>query len=609
MVEAAARTLEEVRLFLVTAVDSGAIKREPPSSLLKAVDRFPKEVRYRQRWAVLDALGEDLDRDFLETGVDLAVHYRVSGSLYCSQDGTEFDREVVDKVVAKLSDSERGEAAMSLWRASTGLPSLMEHLRALPLEQVPQEALSAYIGFIGDLDWYVVDEPSDPDRRQALVAHLPAVLELLISVPTGFAAGAAANLAEVIEPWRAPEESSKLLPSVVSLFQRIQRPPFDPDAHYSTALASLLKLGRPYRERIFAAPFSSFQRLSKACRRKYRGELAGWGIDSLAKVAPDLVVEAFERETASLVRIAKTLAAFNDSEQHRVLRAWLETDAGPLDANWTVSELVAWADRAAPDHGAVPKALRKHLSGQSTLSEGSIERHRKKVLDRAVHLRLKNLENAVDARLGRPVGQERPQGNVRFALQMLADTNLNRRGLRRFLRAYGAGDTDYLAHHQANQSWLHQHPRLNCAAWLEGLERRGNDQALGDVVLNVEQDPFEILKMGAHVGSCLSLGGGFSYSAIAVLLDVNKQVIYARDSRGTALARQLLAISPEEKLVPFYVYPEAPPSLQRAFRDYDLALAEALGIEIDFDGEVDLVLSQRWWHDGGWTDFEIQEGS
>jgi len=173
--------------------------------------------------------------------------------------------------------------------------------------------------------------------------------------------------------------------------------------------------------------------------------------------------------------------------------------------------------------------------------------------------------------------------------------------LRRFLRAYAKGETDYVESHPANRSWLERHPKVDPRTWSKGLERHGHDEQIGDFILAQEQDPFEILRMGSHVGTCVGLGGAFAYSAVAVLLDVNKQVVYARDSRGLPLARQLIAIDSGQKLVPFRVYPTVGSSLERAFLDYDRALAEALGLEIDTVGEdIVHVVSQDWWHDSGW---------
>ena len=41
--------------------------------------------------------------------------------------------------------------------------------------------------------------------------------------------------------------------------------------------------------------------------------------------------------------------------------------------------------------------------------------------------------------------------------------------------------------------------------------------------------------MGTYVGSCLGLGGICADSSAAVLLDINKQVVYARDQHGRLL--------------------------------------------------------------------------
>src|SRR6185436_9082788 len=91
----------------------------------------------------------------------------------------------------------------------------------------------------------------------------------------------------------------------------------------------------------------------------------------------------------------------------------------------------------------------------------------------------------------------------------------------------------------------------------------------------------EVARLGAYVRSCLSPGGGFTYSAAAVALDVNKRVIYARDAGGRVVARQLVAISEADELVCFEVYPkEASPRLRRAFAAHDRALAEHLGLPL-----------------------------
>ena len=86
--------------------------------------------------------------------------------------------------------------------------------------------------------------------------------------------------------------------------------------------------------------------------------------------------------------------------------------------------------------------------------------------------------------------------------------------------------------------------------------------------------------------------------------DVNKQVLYARDDQGAVIARQLVAISDDDRLVPFAVYPQSAPQLvQLAFEEYDTDLATALGIpRLDPATPYDVanVLSHVWWDDGAW---------
>jgi hypothetical protein len=87
--------------------------------------------------------------------------------------------------------------------------------------------------------------------------------------------------------------------------------------------------------------------------------------------------------------------------------------------------------------------------------------------------------------------------------------------------------------------------------------------------------------MGTYVGSCLGLGGICADSSAAVLLDINKQVVYARDQHGKVIGRQLLAISKEDELVCFSVYPlSMKTEFQTLFMKYDCAFANLLGLPL-----------------------------
>lgn len=140
-----------------------------------------------------------------------------------------------------------------------------------------------------------------------------------------------------------------------------------------------------------------------------------------------------------------------------------------------------------------------------------------------------------------------------------------------------------------------------------------NQPADGAVTIALETDPLEVLMLGTYVGSCLGLGGVCDYSAVACLLDANKQILYARDASGTVVARQLLAIDERDRLVCFNVYPlTADGALLCSFKAYNTALAAAMGVELYVDGEegdykIVEVVSEAWWDDGVWTAIQAQK--
>ncbi len=94
------------------------------------------------------------------------------------------------------------------------------------------------------------------------------------------------------------------------------------------------------------------------------------------------------------------------------------------------------------------------------------------------------------------------------------------------------------------------------------------------------------------------------YSAVAVALDVNKQVIYGRNRRGSVIARQLVALSEADELVVFAVYPlSAPRPVKRLFARYDRELAAALGLPVrtGAGGEDGYTIAEIIPRDGGTT--------
>lgn len=90
------------------------------------------------------------------------------------------------------------------------------------------------------------------------------------------------------------------------------------------------------------------------------------------------------------------------------------------------------------------------------------------------------------------------------------------------------------------------------------------------------------------------------------MLDINKNVVYARNQRGLVLGRQLIAISEEDELVCFHVYAGNPEQLEPLFGEFGRALAARLRVATFNPStatsgyQIASILSHEWWDDGAW---------
>jgi hypothetical protein len=172
-----------------------------------------------------------------------------------------------------------------------------------------------------------------------------------------------------------------------------------------------------------------------------------------------------------------------------------------------------------------------------------------------------------------------------------------RRPLARFLRAYARG-VDRRIDHPGNQMWLLRHPRVSVPLWRGPIRMTLPVSGIGDVTIGVEEDPHEVLRMGTYVHSCVAAGGGNAHNAVAVLLDINKQVLYARNSKGKFLARQVIAISEEDTIVAHKIYPyDVSNGIKNLFAIYVSDWSLQLGLKIA-PGAVRPLTIGQWYDDG-----------
>jgi hypothetical protein len=237
------------------------------------------------------------------------------------------------------------------------------------------------------------------------------------------------------------------------------------------------------------------------------------------------------------------------------------------------------------------------------LSDGSLQRYRRVLAENLPSAQLHLIEEATINRLKLGLPLDKITKDEEHALRLLGDIDGNRRGLRKFLKAWWGGDRHYLSRHPATLAWYQKHPAVPQQIWEKGIPFNEAQHAF---TIEIETNPLEILKLGTYTNTCLGIGGLCTYSAVAALLDANKKVAYARDSSGRVVGRQLLAIADADRLVCFSVYPlSAPTAIKTAFRLYDQKFAKVLGVSLhdpasDRDYKVTNVLSQYWWDDGVW---------
>jgi hypothetical protein len=516
----------------------------------------------------------------------------------------------IDAAMARFgatdNDAYARSLALTLWRCCgelEGLLPLLEELSWSRLDADAVQQLTYWLSSIADHD-----DEEDPPRWPQLSRRLPAVATLLAEVASDYREKAGRWLNELASLDLDEESRASAFDLAVELIPRVCAAPYAPEEGLGIVLAQLSVLAPA----VMTEQRQIIDVFERACRRDSDRALIEAGLQSLHCELPKLLRRAFLSAPKPLLHTARRLGTLSGPRARSLLA---EVRATPLftaePESMTAGALAALADDALRRPSSlVSKRLREHVAGGPSMRDGQLERARARIAERWDEVLLQAIEEetlaAASAGLGDVVDVGAP--GVRHAVLMLPDAWRNKRALRRALRAHLAGDEGYLSRHPENQRWLREHPRLSAHLWSHGVvlrKRQQRDDPASEVVLRLEREPLEVLRLGSYVGSCFGLGGSMSHSAAAVLLDVNKQVIYCRDRRGRVLARQILAISETDQLVCFDVYPDVDEELRQLFWEYDWAFAEALGVELldpedpeQPSEEVRLLLAHDWWYDG-----------
>lgn len=560
----------------------------------------------------LQGLAAGCEREFLRSGFRLLAAWNLGHWAWLAW--PERSGPVPEACLVQLGDWLESEgvgtfALPVLWTLCGELPGFGDLLTSIVWRELTPAAADELVRLLATL-WDARVERKVRLRRWAMARRvLPPLLQQLRRTPARHQARCVhmvhSAVASDTPTWSVPEDR---VPTVLAFSERVCRPPFQEMDRLSFALETLLRHPEPgVRQRLQSLPERGLLRFERCCAHESLAGLVGEGMALLVPHDARLVLEALERFPDLLGRTVQLLGTPRRHVGREVMADYARHPLVRENPFTLPSErMVALLREHCVDgvESPLPRKARLALEEGRGLPPGQLARALRVASGGLVRLRLQLLSRLVLERLRGALPASAREARVRHALQMASLIQENRRPLRRLLARYFSGERDFITRHPRSREWFQRHPRVDPERWLTGLVLRRDMPGVGPVTLALEQDALEALRLGTLVGTCLGLNGQCDDSAASVVLDVNKRVLYARDARGQVLARQLLAISADDLLVPFSVYPErAPPALQAFFLDYDLAFAEALGLTLS-DGpvypEVENVLSESFWHDGAW---------
>ncbi len=555
---------------------------------------------------------------YLLAGFHLAAQFSYKYSFerlnYCD----DFPLETVEELALYMAeDDSPGYLALTMWERCAQLPGFSGFLRRSKWSLLKPDVANAYFYFVQGLAYHDLPEPRLKRKWEYLRDQLPQIENLLVTTESDYQKKVIGHLSDYIWYWDKLSELKVFLPVAYLFVQRLARKPFQPSSGAAESLSCFLEISNSrLREKFLQATDTSFHATEAACRRENDANLAARGLDFLTKHLGPFSVEAFLHSPKMLMKTAKALGSLKTPVREQLTKDLLQQPLFAVDINvLPVREACVFIEKECQNQfiNPIPAKLKAWIKGEYELTPARIERYQRIVIERLVKTKLDVAQQRIHDKLRGALPLQHMTKNSRHALQILTSSRGNKRALRRFLHHLWTGDQHYVARHPQTQAWYKKHLRVNREMWERGISisKEVNGQA---IQIGIEHDPLEILKMGTYVGSCLGIGGLCTYSAAAVLLDENKQVLFARDTQQTVVARQLIAISSDDALVCFEVYPlSSKIIMKKLFKEYDTCFSQALGLPLyhpnDNDREqyeIEHILSTDWWDDDAWN-FNIDD--
>ncbi len=606
------KTPPDIHLPLLSILSNSDITTKLPNKellagILKIYSQSDIKQVPRRLHIISDGFSQGDPLSYYLTGFELSDKYNHYLSPPDRVTFSAVDSDIIEKCLEKLpKDWERGLWAMNLWRSGAKVENFGNFLRGLLNSKINMVVFAEIIyiascmGSYGDTQeaietkWILFK-----GRLNSIVAQLkPLSPESLSKFGNLFDD----LLAKADEPEQIKQNFDSFIQATLRFCQKGARK----ESSLATCIFNLVS----FDVDISALPDRTRKCLDRECRSENDARLIAWGLYTMLKRSRDLTEYGLRECPGTLVNTCKTLGAINYVERETLLDEFNNDEIRSLEIDKLSPQKlreILHKTGVLETFNPFPKRFTQWINNEIELSEGQVQRAKNETIKKFPELYLHYLKQFALNRINKPIGMSINKKDEVFALQMLRDMSTNKRVLRKFLKAYAWGDAKFLLSHEKTRQWLQKNKAIDPTIWTNGITQ--SVQLNGkSITLSLEKEPLQVLKMGSYVGSCFGLGGSFSESAAAVLLDINKQVIYARNKNGKVLARQLLAISKAGKLVPYSVYPlNSPDDIRELFVAYDQEFASKLGLsladlesESDEETEVEFILSQYCWDDGPW---------
>ncbi len=607
---------------LVLIINSEIFNPTLPNNTIALINNLSDKIstHFYPLWAqmALDCLKQGYPAQTIDEYIQLALEangeenvikygffYQLPSTFY------ECSASVISSALKLQEDHDTpGFTCLNLWHNCNLLEGLHQVLHQAQQLNFTKKQFTIYIKLFAQTYYWHDDENGLPEKWLMLKKFLPKIQEHIQKIQCNYTKKWFDIFTDCISRHKTADDNKFLL--ALALATKLSQTPYLTHSDCKNTLSALTNMIPIIdSDRILTLPHEFFTLIDKVGKKRNESKLIACGLSAISELEPEFCFEALTHSPKKFISVLKIIGPISWNNKSLVIKNFKQHPVFIADYKTLLQQLdkmIEFVDQQtiSRQYNPIAKALRTHITGIKVLSNHQLERHLNKLQVNLTAFKLQALEECSTLFLqGNFEAENLHSKNINHALKLYhsLERHESKKAFKRFLEHYlKDGSTTYRDQHPLNQQWLKQHPSLNLQGWHDGLKDFERDH----LTLTIEHDPLEVLKLGTYVGSCFGLGGIWSESAVAILLDINKHVLYARNSSGIVVARQVIAISDNNELVPFEVYPvSTSKKVKEIFYEYNRHFAAELQLPIFKNNEsndyhISLILGKNWWDDGAY---------